>query len=279
MITTFKTILSILLLLGVFSLRAQNEGTLYFMNSLPQVSYLNPAMFPQYRFSLGLPGSSVYAQYANSGFTYNSFVTPSGDSATANLSKLYRKLRKKNYITNALQVDIFRFSMKLNPRLYMTFNITAKEYNRIMLPKDLTGIFINGTSAYVGGKATLSPKAEALAYLETALAMAYKVNRKLTVGARIKLLKGLANVTTQNAKADLAIDGDYNITASASLDARTSGVHNFEDSDYSFSDHWRDYTKNNGFAFDIGGTYEFNDRLQLGASLVDIGSIRWKNDP
>ncbi|HEY8934914.1 MAG TPA: DUF5723 family protein [Cyclobacteriaceae bacterium] len=257
---------------------AQNEGTLYFMNALPQVNYLNPAIMPQYRFSLGLPGSSVYVQYANSGFAYNSLAKQTGDSTTADLSKLYSKLKKKNYITNAVQADLFRFSMKLNPRLYMTFNITAKEYNRLMLPKDLTGIFINGTSAYVGGKASLSPKVEAVSYVETGLGFAYKVDRKLTVGARIKILKGFANATTQRATANLAIDDDYAITASASADVRTSGIHNFTQDGYSFSDHWRDYTHNNGFAFDLGATYQVNDRLSVGGSLIDIGSIKWKND-
>ena len=123
---------------------SQNEGTMYFMNSLPQASYLNPAFFPAYRFSIGLPGSSVFVQYVNSGFSYNSFAIKVNDSTNVDLNKLYRALKKKNYITTAVQADIFRFSLKVNPCLYLTLNATAKSFNRVMLSKDLTGIFIKG---------------------------------------------------------------------------------------------------------------------------------------
>jgi hypothetical protein len=258
---------------------SQNEGTMYFMTSLPQVSYLNPASFPAYRFSIGLPGSSVFAQYANNGFSYNSFAVKVNDSTNVDLNKLYHNLKKKNYITTAVQADIFRVSLKVNPRLYLTLNATAKSFNRVMLPKDLTGIFIKGTAQYVNGTASLSPEVEAMAYLETALGLAYKVNQKFTVGARVKFLKGAANTTTQHANINLALDGDYAITASANVDARTSGIHNLTDSNYKLSDHWHDYLKNNGFAFDLGATWQMNDRFTIGGSLIDIGSINWKNDP
>jgi hypothetical protein len=252
---------------------------MYFMNSLPQVSYLNPAFFPAYRFSIGLPGSSVFAQYANNGFSYNSFATQVGDSTRINLDKLYLALKKKNYITTAFQADVFRLSLRMSPRLYLTLNATAKSYNRIMLPKDLTGIFINGTSSYVNGTASLSPEAESMAYLETALGVAYKVNEKFTFGLRLKWLKGIANVTTQRANVNLSLDGDYTIAATADVNARTSGLHNLTDSDYEISDHWRDYLKNNGLAFDIGATYNVTDRFVMSISAIDIGSINWKNDP
>lgn len=257
----------------------QNEGTMYFMNTLPQVTYLNPALTPQYKFSFGLPGSSVFVQYANNGFSYNSFATKVNDSTQADLDKLYRALKKKNYVTTAVQMDVFRLSMKLHPRMYLTLNATAKSFNRIMLPKDLPGIFINGTTSYVNGTASLSPEVEALAYMETGLGFSYKINRKLTIGLKGKMLKGFANITTQHANVKLSLDEDYAITASADVDARTSGIHNLSEDDYEFSDNWRDYLDNNGFAFDVGATYEVSDRFTIGGSLIDLGSINWKNDP
>ncbi len=258
---------------------SQNEATMYFMSSLPQVTYVNPALFPNYRFSIGLPGSSVFVQYANNGFSYNSFATKVNDSTTADLDKLYSQLKKKNYITTAVQADIFRVSLKVNPRLYLTLNVTTKSFNRVMLPKDLTGIFIKGTTPFVNGTASISPEVESVSYLETALGLAYKVNQKLTIGARIKILKGIANVTTQQAKIDLALDSDYAMTATANVDARTSGIHNLSDKDYSISDNWQDYLKNNGYAFDLGVTYQMSDRFTISGSAIDIGQITWKNDP
>ena len=48
---------------------SQQEATLYFMNGIPQNSYLNPAFIPTSKFSFGIPLSSVYVQYNNNGFS------------------------------------------------------------------------------------------------------------------------------------------------------------------------------------------------------------------
>jgi hypothetical protein len=258
---------------------AQNEGTLSFMNSLPQVTYNNPAFVPKYRISVGLPGSSVMAYYSNNGFSYNDAITHVNDSVKADLSKLNNALRPKNYLTQAVQADLFRLSLKINARLYLTFNTTAKSYTRVMLPKNLTSAFIDGTSSFAGKSVSLSPNAEAVAYVESTLGASYIVDKKLTVGLRVKLLKGFANATTQSASLNLAVDNtNYGLTANAGADIRTSGVYNFTQSGYDFGKNYKDYLQNNGFAFDLGATYRLKDRLTLGASLLDIGSIHWKNN-
>lgn len=256
---------------------AQIESTMYFMSSLPQVTYYNPALKPAYKFSIGLPGSSVFAQYGNNGFTYNDFIAKENNVLTADLDKLYGSLKDKNYVNANTQVDLFRVSFKAGARLYFTFNASAKSYNRLMLPKDFTGVFIEGTAPYANGTASMSPKLESTSYAEIGWGAAYTVNKKLTVGAKVKMLKGVASATTQRAKFDLAFT-DATITATGDLDVRTSGIHNFDDDDYEISDNWNDYTKNNGFAFDLGATYKVMDRLTVGASLIDIGGITWKND-
>src|SRR5258706_126099 len=271
-----------LILLLIFcseSIFAQVEGTIPFMTSLPQVTYYNPAFKPSYRFSFGLPGSSIFAQYSNNGFNYNSFISNQNNVLTADLNRLYSALKDKNYINANIQADLFLFSLKVNPRLYITINATAKGYNRILLPKDLVGIFVNGTEAYVNKTATLSPKAEATEYLELGFGAAYTVNKRLTVGSKLKLLKGVVNATTQSASFDLTLADNYAITVKGNVDARTSGIHALTQSGYNASDHWQDYLKNNGVAFDLGGTYQVNDKLMVGLSFIDIGNITWRNDP
>src|SRR5437762_406588 len=129
-----------------YQAQAQNEPTLYFMNSLPQVVYTSPASVPKYKFSIGFPGSSVFIQYANTAFTYNSFAAKQGDSTVVDMNKLYSALKKKNYITNNIQADLFCLSFKVNARMYFTYSLTVKGYNRIMIPKDLIALVSEGTS-------------------------------------------------------------------------------------------------------------------------------------
>lgn len=257
---------------------SQVEGTMPFMKGLPQITYYNPAFKPEYKFSFGLPGSSVFYQYSNNGFNYNDFISKQNGDLTADMGKLYAKMKGENYINNNVQADLLRMSVKANARLYLTFNVTAKAYSRLMLPKELVGVFANGTAAYVNNTAALSPQAEALSYAEIGLGAAYTVNKKLTVGAKLKLLKGAMNVTTQKALFNLSLSDTYAITAKGDADIRTSGVHNLNQAGYDAGKNWRDFTNNTGFAFDLGATYRLIDRLTVGVSVIDIGGITWEND-
>ena len=274
-----NVLLPILLSITAKSL-AQVEGTMPFMTSLPQVTYYNPAFKPAYKFSVGLPGSSIFAQYGNNGFTYNDFISKQGNLLVADLNKLYNAMGDQNYINTNAQVDLFRMSLKVNPRLYITLNATAKGYNRLLVPREITGIFANGTEPYINNKATFSPKAEATEYLEYGLGAAYTINKKLTVGLKLKILRGLINATTEHAVYNLSLSDTYAITATGDADLRTSGIHNFNQPNYSLENNWKDYvgSSNSGLAFDVGGTYQVNDKLMIGLSLIDIGSITWKND-
>lgn len=276
-----KSTFAIALLGFLFSINvlAQNEGTLYFMNSLPQVVYVNPAFVPKYKTSIGLPGSSFMVSYSNNGFSYNDVAVKENNGVNADLNQLYKSLRPKNYITVATQADLFRLSIKMGPRFYFTYNTTAKVYTRLMLPKDLMGIFINGTASFIGSSATLAPKLESLVYLEHAIGGAFTVNKDLVIGARVKLLKGVANSTTQSSALNLAVnDVNYGLTASGNMDVRTSGINSLGDSDFDIGNDYKNYLKNNGFAIDLGGTYKLYDRINLSLSIIDLGTIKWKND-
>src|SRR5882672_2380190 len=198
----------IVLFLVLFSLawnrvNAQSEGTLTFMNSLPQVVINNPALIPKYKISIGLPGSSIMGFYANNAFSYNDMVRHVNDSVKADLSKLSAALKPQNYVTQVVQVDLFRLGLRINSKLYVTLNSTAKAYNREMIPKDLVQIFVNGNTPFVGKTETLSPKVESFSLIETAVGGSYQVDNKLTVGARIKYLNGLTNVTTESSTLNL----------------------------------------------------------------------------
>ncbi|MBX7124531.1 MAG: hypothetical protein K1X47_02475 [Cyclobacteriaceae bacterium] len=274
-----RSLTTLLLILMSPAIWAQTEGTLTLMNSLPQVVYTNPAAVPRYRFSLGLPGSSLLFSYTNNGFSYSDMVKTQNGVVTADLNKFNNALKPRNYITMAAQADLFRFSLKVSPRFYLTVNATAKAYNRLMIPKDLMSIFINGNVQFIGSSAVISPRIESTTMLETGFGGAYTVNKNLRVGARIKILKGVSNITTQSANLNIAVAPDnYAVTATADLDVRSSGIYNFSQSNFDFGNSYKDYLSNNGYAFDLGATYRLFDRLNLGASLLDIGSIKWSNN-
>lgn len=266
------TWIGFILILNTVEVIAQTEPTLYFMSSVPQSTYLNPSFSSNYKSSFGLPGSSVYLQYGNNGFTYNDFVMKQNGVLTADLNKLYGNLKDKNYLMSAAQVDLLHINLKLSSKFHLMLNATAKTYSTIMFPKELAGIFINGTTPLVNTSTAFSMEGESLSYTELGIGGSYQATKKLAIGARLKVLTGLVSGSSQSATGKLAVDDNYGITLSSSADIRTSGYQTIDKNKFS------DYLKNSGVAFDLGGSYQLLKNLTISASVLDIGSISWKND-
>jgi hypothetical protein len=257
---------------------AQPEATMYTLRGVPQFTNYNPAFVPNYKFVFSVGAPSVFASYANNGFSANDALTEQGDSTVVDIAKFQNALAKRNYINVAAEAELLRLGVKMGARLYTNFSVTGKVFTRVMVPKDLTTLFVNGTADFINGTATLAPELEALAYMETALGASYIVNRKLTVGGRVKFLKGLVNGTTNNTALTLSLADNYAMTVRAEVDARTSGIQNFTDDDFDIEKDYKDYLKNNGIALDLGATYKVTDKLTVGASMLDLGGINWRNN-
>lgn len=271
-----KNLILFIFLLGPITLFAQPETTMLTLTGVPQHSNYNPAFVPNYKFVLSVGTSSVHAHYSNSSFSYNDIAVKRGDSLVIDLPRFQDALHEKNYLTTAADAEVFRLGIKLSPRLYFNWYVTSKVLSRQMIPKDLTTLFINGTAGFIGGTASFSPQVEAMAYLESAWGASYMVNDKLTVGARFKALRGLVNASTEDTELNLSLDNDYAMTATASVNARTSGIQNLDDVD--FAKDYKDFLKNKGVAIDLGATFAITKKFTVGASLLDIGGITWKND-
>lgn len=256
-----------------FEARAQVAGTAFFMNSLPQYVNANPAFVPRYKFSLGLPFSMIDVSYNNNGFNYNDFVRRENGRNVADLARLSSLLPQKTYITTTSQLDLFRLGLRLGSGMYLSVNSTVHGYARAMIPKDAIALAANGNAAYVGTTASISPEFEGTGYIENSVGLAVSPTDRLTVGARAKLLFGMANVTTERAQANIAVADSYAVTMNASLDAKTSGLKSFDN-----GLKVADIMANKGLALDLGATYRVLDKLTVSASLVDIGYISWKND-
>lgn len=270
---------------GLLPLAAQQEATLHGMQSLPQHHYLNPAFTPQPQFYLGLPGiSSTYLSATNSGFNYNSLIGRDAetDSLYIDLAGLQKGLGRKNYLNLAAQTDVLSMGMKINSRMYLTLASTLKMYNQLMYPEGMTGLLINGNGAYLGKTVAFSPEVEHLTFLENAIGASYIVDKRLTVGARFKLLKGVANVQTTQADFTLHTDEDtYALNLKGDLQVRTAGLYDLIEGNMELAD-YQDYRygdlQNNGFAVDLGITYQYSTRLSFGLSALNLGSIKWKHD-
>jgi hypothetical protein len=122
------------------------------------------------------------------------------------------------------------------------------------------------------------------AYLEYGLGYNRSINEKLTIGGRLKVLSGIANIHTSRSEMklwtnpvtyDINLSGGYGINSSNTFyfsdsinqENRTSAL---IQSPFSF--------KNLGLGIDLGATYKLTEKIELNASIVDLGYITWKNN-
>ena len=278
-----KSILSYVFLLGEWlvciNTFGQTESTLYFMNSIPQVVEANPAIFPRYKTSIGLPViSSVGSVYTNNGFAFGDVISNADGTSKVDLSKLTSRMTNNNYVQFAAQTDLFRIGLRINPKMYVMASSTLKAYERTMIPLGLVSLAVDGTVPIIGSYSQSSPSVEGSALLVTSMGLGYQVNDRLTIGGRLKYIIGQMNVTTDASSLLVQVNDVYQITATGSASVRSSGLYNLTKAGYSPADHWSDYLKNNGWGFDLGATYKATDKLTLGASLTDIGFVTWRNN-
>ncbi len=121
-------------------------------------------------------------------------------------------------------------------------------------------------------------------YIETAFGYSREIDNRLTVGARVKFLTGIASADFNIDRMDVTLTSDEWIAdASGSLElnangmsAETSvdeyGVESFELGDIGGS---IEGAAGYGAAIDLGATYNINDRLQVSLAVNDIGFILW----
>jgi hypothetical protein len=284
----------ILLSLTAVSMNAQvrQPHSLYFMNTIPQVSQMNPALQPRANVYVALPVNvnadlrldlALKDVFQKQG---NQWYTPVEQKY--DYDKLYRSIGKKSTMFNAgLDLDIIGFGFRTGSG-YFSFGLSEHVSVTTSLPSDLFKItekgFPDGTSL------DFSPlRTQALAYMQMRIGYSTRVTDRLTVGVNVKPLFGQAAVATkidkfklQTGKKQWDLDAKGNIYSSLPIeevvldeDDKIDEIKFRDSDDYKTND----YSFNNpGIAFDLGAVYQFDERLSASASLNNLGFISWKND-
>lgn len=303
----------IILIASIISINvfAQQSNTMYFMKKTPQNTLLNPAFRPDCKFYIGgllslveitpvlgqvfLP---ISMDLTNTSFDWNTIVHKGTgvykDSLIIDKDNFLKALKDYNYLTYNMNIDLL--SVGFNVKDYaITFNATEKIDMKLGYTKDffLVPILGNGDPDVIGRETNLGVSLDAVHYREFAAGVSKPINEKLTVGAKAKVLFGMANINTRSMDTYWTTDADnfdYDFRTEAEINTSlpfleyfyndstgkidsAKGVKNYAIKDYLLN------TKNKGLGIDIGATYQINDKITVAASIVDLGFIRWKNNP
>jgi hypothetical protein len=289
-----KPILVILMfvILSTNTLFAQQYGSLYWMQGIPQSSYSNPGIQPKPGLYIGLPAaSSIYFGLDNSGFAISNVLkkNPDGSLFIDDLS-LLSSLNEKNFILSEYQHEILGFGFR-SGRDYISFNFTNKVGVSVGYPHDLLALAIRGNDYFLEQNlpANLSGlRADVNHYHEIGIGYSRNWTDAFTAGIRFKTLFGLGNanftrseltLTTQPETYALQLQSDLRANTSfpypiAPIDSLGNDNDEFE---LDFENYFRN-TGNLGFGIDLGASYRINDKFTIAASVLDLGFINWKTD-
>lgn len=281
-----------LLLLFLFSISvfSQQNLTMYNMSSLQQTqAHVNPAITPTSKINIAIasllppfPFPSMYVNFSNSGFKLSDLITHDSQNKTYfDFDNMLGKLKKNNYITSSVQIDLLTFGFK-HKKNYFSFNFSEKIENRFRYPKDFLNVLINGNGAsgILGEEQKFNFGIDAMHYTDISIGYNREIiEKKLTIGAKIKYLMGHENIYTKKSDVSLTTGTqNYDLTTKTDIAIYTSGLDtnsrlngdNFSTSKYIFN------TKNSGFGIDLGANYIINEKWSASASVLDLGFINWK---
>jgi hypothetical protein len=276
-----KYILLVSFSLFTLSLNAQQELGLNFSRQIWQANYTNPAYVVEgSKGHLALP-SFYFGEYNN----IKKFNLNNNQFSTATL---YGSAASFNVLSLGLNSDLVDFGFRVK-RAYFSYKFSVKSDYYIGLPKDLFGLAAFGNARYIGKEVQIGPDLDFSAYAESSIGTAYDINDDLTVGAKINIYNGIYNVSTTRNTASiytdpdiyqLALKTDYQVNASGfDLDKLGDDISDVVTGDGDITDilpSGRLSRGNRGLGIDLGASYRVNDKIRVGASIVNLGSITWK---
>jgi hypothetical protein len=305
----------ILVLVLTFSLslqisQAQVSTTFYHMYGIPQANQLNPAFQPHCDGYLGFPMLSPLnfslesnpLQY-NDIFSYNSqmdsiitFMHPNGDKEA-----FLNSLKPYNSVNTSVGSGPLSIGWR-NKQFYFTIDYEERIELNAGFTKDFAEFVLNGNRNQE--RFNFSETGFDLdLFHELALGISYNYEDEFQVGARVKVLFGLANVNTRLSDITLrAYEDRWDFNSKMMIDVAGPELSIPVDStgfviwdsipgsiDANLPDEINsDFIKGNlgtffgtgnlGFGVDLGFSFNPIENLSISASVNDLAFIRWKNN-
>ncbi|MDR1345165.1 MAG: DUF5723 family protein [Bacteroidales bacterium] len=291
-----KLYINLLLSIGISSLcllsplQAQVSSPAGFMHYHPLFSGDNPARFTHANGYVGLPGySNLQIKLLNSLVKLNHMLRydHEGYPTAIDLDNWVDKLKlNNNWLRFELNEELIGFGFR-EKFLFFTVSFNFHADAGLKASKDLFGLFVKGNMNYLGDQtAELKAMVNANAYTELSLGVQAQVNKRIYIGARPRLLFGLAQVRTKSLEASVHTNPEtYDVTLKYSADAEARSVlpllaedNTLQFGQFNVADMLGKMGKNMGFAIDLGAVYRINQRFGVELSVHDLGFIRWRTE-
>lgn len=250
--------------------------------TLPQSNQLNPALLPDFKVSIGLPGLSGFRMNASQNFTNLDILTSKNEDGTMDLANVYDNLKRNNRTTVNLNANIFHLGIRTQ-NAYTAFSINTRTFNRFSFPRSLVDLVYYGNASNQIDASNLDFSKlsfKSNSFTEIGISHGRSILKgKMTVGARFKFLIGHAYADVSNFNLSLRTFGDSDSIriSTEGFTIRTGGVTGLLAQEGSDEDLIPSLIANKGFALDLGATYQFSKKIKFFGSINDLGYIAWND--
>ena len=283
---------------------AQLSNTLYFDKINPRQHKLNPAARPIGKFYVGVPipfFPTMAVEAGNSRLTFSDVFTNvdvNGERKTLlfcdknnpeGMANFLEKMTRNERIFASYQLDLIDFGFRIKEKGYFTFALTNRFETMTVVPHAMTNLVFGGMTQ--GQKYDVKINrlsVDASAFSQISAGYSHEINEKLTLGGSFKYLYGHANLSTDFKDARLYGSGEeWELKGEASARIALPGIrfvpndaNQIDEVEFDEFNGIAPYLKaqGHGAAIDLGATYQLLPQLQLSASLIDLGFIRWSKN-
>ena len=281
--------------IGLSPLLAQRNLALYNLPGVPQSQTMNVGRMPDYNFHLSLPViSNINLGASSSGFSANDIKSinfedqgenPDGSFFETDFSDFTNQIAPYNTLGFDFHTTILDAGFRLGKGYigiqgtehvqsflgYAESLFTTFDEIQGLTPED----FENGPRRYTVNGTFLNFNHH------RTLGASYTheiIPGKLSAGLRAKMAIGIGRAWTRNE--NFSIVGDYQqgiLGLEGNVGVLLAGLPAAFDSTQGIGTYLKG-TGNQGLAVDLGAQYRVNDKIEVFASLVNLGQIVWKNN-
>jgi hypothetical protein len=271
-----KLLLIFLGLILVLPAFPQNYTMLYQFSEINQNLMINPAASHPYKTVLGIPIiGHASVDYQNTMFAPKDYFND--NSLNYRVENILNNMRSSENILINQNLDLLFVAFAIK-KTYISFGARQVSSVNLALPRDLLKLAYYGNSETYGDFSLSRKDMNIEIFAGQIYHLGFQqsfLNDSLIIGARVKRIFGLAHAQVSRLDIDLQLDM-FKWQVETDILVETSGS-NIEETIKVYGLQNLILPKNRGWGFDFGATYKLKN-LTLSASLLNVGSISWKND-
>jgi hypothetical protein len=270
---------------------AQQSSTLFFMHTLPEANFINPAVQGRCGDFVGLPLiSSFHMNIANSGFTAGDMVKVVTDGTLGRRTDFNTQpMSRLSFFNSEFHSTLLAVGLQ-RKELYYTFTITEKNHASLLYTPDMVAFILRGDPQFEGEQIQLHGLHVSMNhYREYAFGISKEYSDNLLLGIKVKLLFGKLNFTTANTNFSMFVDdnsdnivmgikGGYKSSMPYSLREVNPGQYRFYNRYDAPLINYLMNGRNPGLAVDLGFIYKYSKQLTFSGSLLDLGMIFYRSN-